>query len=380
MNPHYACACSPAFMESLPNELRDLLEPLMPRYDNCVRITSWPYFRSPNDAVPFYHRPVDVPAAALKSRTFRSSPMSTEADEEWYLAVPRKQPFAATGDGVIAKATADVVGHNISGFQAKVAMLKTRNAVTRESWPEDLELPPKCKDTFKVAAENWVARYTVMRASDGEGLSRYPPLNLVNALNGRPPRERTQKHTHTHIHEEPPFPVIHETCTHGAAMKPAEEYKDKPHQGVHVLQLYRSVCLEMGIQSESFRDQFLQLGAQMASPAALEAYKLFLRHNKERNKCRPTRKRSAYQLFRADRAEKDQMKLILNAAKSRGEHGATLAKVSQAFRETASPEYKKRFEDKVQQEDERYEKEYAQFLEWQKRHDRERDAQANTPV
>lgn len=74
------------------------------------------------------------------------------------------------------------------------------------------------------------------------------------------------------------------------------------------------------------------------------------------------------------------MKLVLNAAKSRGEQGATLAKVSQAFWETASPEYKKRFEDKVLQEDERYEKEYAQFLEWQKRHDRERDAQASAPV
>ena len=142
MNPHYACACSPAFMESLAKEPRYLLEPLMRCYCNCVRIISWPYFRTPNDAVPFHQRPFDVPAALLKSRTFRSAPLSTEADEKWYLAVPRKQPFAATGDGVIAKATADVVGHNSSGFQAKFAMLKTRNAVTRESWPQDLQLPP----------------------------------------------------------------------------------------------------------------------------------------------------------------------------------------------------------------------------------------------
>ena len=119
-----------------------------------------------------------------------------------------------------------------------------------------------------------------MRASDGEGLSRYPSLKLVNALDGRPPRERTQKHTYRHTYEEPPFPVIHEICTHDAVMKLSEEYKDKLHQSVQVLQPYRSVRLEMGIQSESLGDQFLQPGAQMASPAALEAYKLFLRQKK----------------------------------------------------------------------------------------------------
>lgn len=60
-----------------------------------------------------------------------------------------------------------------------------------------------------------------------------------------------------------------------------------------------------------------------------------------------------------------------------GDRCATIDKVSLNFWNSASTAYKLRFEELVKHEGKRYEREYALFLDWKKKHDDERDGIVN---
>lgn len=328
--------------ETLSDDVTMLLEPLMPQYENWVKDSSWPYLDDPIaiERISFEHRLIDVPVlarnAARRSGTAQpsSAPRSQIIDgSEWFFVVTKEHPYAPSGDGLVAKATAEVAGHNSSSFSRKVAILKGHNDITKVSWSEDMELPPSrgVAEFVKVALENWIARHTVMATGGKERVSRYPPLNMLNALEARPPREKRQKHMFTATYNEPPFPTIEGTCAYAAVVSLAEEYDGKWEARINVLELYKAVRSKMGVTFFDEVDRFLQPFGRSAWVKAVSAYEAFLRENKARNKGRPVRKRTANQMFRGDKDVKAEMKILLSQRKRAGDVGPTVPKFFLAF-------------------------------------------------
>lgn len=262
MNPYYASACRSGMKESLPEELLQVLGPLMPRYDNFVRVTSWPRFDEPETSIPFEQRSLDVPAKQMRPRTAKEISKGRPYDSEWYLCAPTQQTYAESGPGVVPRSTAAKDGHNSSGYMAQVPILRQPGILRNLSLPLDFTGPPHSDDEdLQVAPENWIACRTI-QCSSSPPQARYPPLNYYNALHRRPPREKRNIHKFRSTYPEPLFSVISGTCTYSASQQLAAAFEGRLSEPVSGLNLYKAVRSEMNLADERDLDEFLQLRAK----------------------------------------------------------------------------------------------------------------------
>lgn len=334
----------------------------MPKYEQCVRLTSWPRFGETSSSVPFEQRPIDVPAKQLRQSAGRQLPKERHNDVDWYLCVPKSHSFAEGGPGVVPRSTAAKVGYNSSGFVSKVPLLKQGGKIRDISWPPDFSGPPHTnKGNLKVAPENWVARKTLQSSESPR--PRYPPLNYYNALEGRPPSEMKEKLKFVATYNEPPFPILEGTCAYSAALRLEDRFNGRLQSSVSVLDLYREIRSKMNICREDDLDGFLQPRAQEAGPEAKEEYLAVLKEKRVRLKRSPHTKRTAIQIFRTDRIVAEKMRSVLLQQRQVGDARATIASVSKAFWESATAVLKKKYEELPALEEERVEKEFAEYRE-----------------
>lgn len=336
-NPHYACACNPSSISHLPESVHSLLQPLLPRYEHCVRLVSWPDFDTDRKCVPFEKRPLDVPARQIHKRSPKEIRDGRPDDQFWHMTIPPHQRFSPGGPCVFPKSTAEIVGYNASGYIQQVPILRHSVDIKSRAWPPDFQHGQN-SGILKVSPVNWIARRAIQSIFGSH--ARYPPINYYNAINSRPPTESTDMHRFIQTYQEPLFPVIKGACSNEATQTIDYDRKDLS-STVTVLDLYKELRLKMGVRPSLEVDEYLQPLAKDSCDEARTIYKEYLAEKSFRIEKRPAQKRNPYQLFRKDQALWSGFKLEVNRRKRAKLNGATLAAVSKQYWDQSPSSFKK---------------------------------------
>ena len=321
----------PGAHAQLPEDVLAVLDPFLPREENCVRISSWPPVKGRQEPLPLDERPLEVPAARSRPRDVGKAREGEKNGVHWTDVIPPTQPIRSGGDRVVSQRTAKIVGYNSSSFDKYAVELRGRSELVSQSWPEDMRRPyiPN-GPPVKAAPQNWSVRRPShhFKGPEEKLVPRYPPVNNLNALDGSGPRHCSTRHVLTRTYDEPPFPIVPGTC---AAKAMRRLYRDSVldvGRPVSVLEIYRAVRVEMGMDGEERIGEFLEPKAKSASPAAVCMFEKFLVENRARDRNRPGMKRTAKQIFRQDRDAIGMLKLKLLAARRDYDCQLTLAQFS----------------------------------------------------
>ena len=300
-NPHHACDCAPGARAQQPEDVLAVLDPFLPREENCVRISSWLPVEGRQEPLPLDKRPLEVPAARSRPRDVAKAGEGEKNGVYWTDVITPTQPFSSGGDRVVSQRTAKIVCYNSSSFEKYAVELCGRSELVSRSWPEDMQRPyiPN-GPPVKAAPQNWSVRRPShhFKGPEEKPVPRYPPVNLLNALDGSGPRHFSTRHVLTRTYDEPPFPVVPGTCAAKAMRRLYGDSVLDVGRPVSVLEVYRAVRIEMGMDGEEGIGEFLETKAISASPTALCMLEKFFVENRAINRIRLGMKRTAKQIFR----------------------------------------------------------------------------------